>query len=248
MHKRRLYPLLILKVYAEDEFQNALLMIPEIHISIAEFDGPYIAEIVLNCKNAMQCNGKVSPVHKIIQNDRGKFWWYSGKNFLSSFDNFTARILDICVDNEGYNVLQRAAMGGNMVAVQYLIDKGMKNDKQLLRYFERRLRKVVAFGRNDKIPIFQNLFKSGSIRPNYFESLSFFGLFEDQYRYLELLSVRSDIHSLWIDSCVDKVKTNGADLKTIARAFYEELSRDGFLNISKMVQTFQKDLHDNIFI
>lgn len=125
MHKRRLYPLLILKVYAEDEFQNALLMMPEIHIAIAEFDGPHIAEIVLNCENAIQCNGKVSSVHIIIQNDRGKFWWYSGKNFLISFDNFTARNLDICVDNEGYNVLQRAALGGNMVAVQYLIDKGM---------------------------------------------------------------------------------------------------------------------------
>lgn len=123
---------------------------------------------------------------------------------------------------------------------------GMKNDKQLLRYFERRLRDTVAFGLNDKIPVFQNLFKSRSIRPNYFESLAFFGLFEDQYRYLELLSVRSDIHSLWIDSCVDKVKTNGVDLKTISRAFYEELSRDVVLNISKMVQTFQKDLHDNI--
>lgn len=125
---------------------------------------------------------------------------------------------------------------------------GMKNDKILLGYFERRLQKAVAFGLNDKIPIFQSLFKNRNIRPNYFESLSFFGLFEDKYRYLELLSVRSDIHSLWINSCVDKVKTNGVNLKTIARAFYEELSRDVILNISKMFQTLRKDLQTFYFI
>lgn len=127
-----------------------------------------------------------------------------------------------------------------------ILQIGLKMDKQLLRYFERGLKKTLVFGLNDKLPIFQSLFKSRSVRPNYFESLSFFGLFEDQYRYLELLSVRSDVHSLWIDSCVEKLQKNGVDLKSKSQAFYEALSRDLILNISKIFQTYRKDLHDYI--
>ncbi|VDI83508.1 Hypothetical predicted protein [Mytilus galloprovincialis] len=525
MNKRRLYPLLVLKAYAIVEFQNAVSNIPEIVHLLAGFEGPNIADIILSRENVIKCNGQESPLHKIIQNDRGKFWTYSNKKSLSRLlEEHGARKLDFCVDNEGFNVLQRAAMGGNIVAVKYLIEKGMnvavlsrkgdnllnlaivsspvseygsvpnyyhnstrvffrqyiletgnetheyaqeeqengtvdfsetlgyilkvlfelpntdlemlknqlcrskkaklglmhlaaskgflqflkickhlfgvnilncrdsnnitlyylahiynqahvtewmdsigvhmdpppppeveslvlyniidnykirkrfhwscrlqysyrymdvfrlvykrcskmneqyheyvvlknplllklseqhgilsyfnmnykpkdefrihihnfescltqfdrtcsekvsilqiglKMDKQLLRYFERSLKKTLVFGL-DKIPIFQSLFKSRSVRPNYFESLSFFGLFEDQYRYLELLSVRSDVHYLWIDSCVEKLQKNGVDLKSKAQAFYIALSRDLILNISKILQTFQKDLHDYI--
>ncbi|VDI64571.1 Hypothetical predicted protein, partial [Mytilus galloprovincialis] len=501
MKRRRLYPLLILKTYAKDEFQKSVATIPEIVHLLAEFEGPNIAYIIFNHENLIKCNGQVSPLHKVIQNDRGTFWTYANENSLSTLvDHHLAKKLDFCLDSEGFNILQRAAKGGNIVAVRYLIKKGMdvkvlsrkgdnlldlaivsspvseyeivphyyhistrlffrkyildsgnetqeyvqqeqengtvdfsetlgyilkvlfelpntdlkvlknqlcrsrkaklglmhlaaskgflqflkickhlygvnilncrdsnnitlyylahiysqdhvtdwmdsigvhmdspppeveslvlyniidnyqsrkrvhwscrlhysyrymhvfrlvykrcskideqyvvqknpylskmsdqhsilsvnmnhllkdevktylqnfescltqfdqtcsekvsvllicmKNDKQLARYFDRRLRKIIAFGLNDKMPIFQRLFKNRNIRPNYLESLSYFGLFEDQYRYLELLSVRSDIHSLWIDSFVEKLKTHGVYLKTISRIFYEELARD----------------------
>ncbi|CAG2189082.1 unnamed protein product [Mytilus edulis] len=519
MKRRRLYPLLILKTYAKDEFQKSISSTPEIVHLLAEFEGPNIADIIFSRENFIKCNGQVSPLHKVIQNDRGKFWMYANENSLSTLvEHHSARKLDFCLDSEGFNILQRAAKGGNIVAVRYLIEKGMdvtvlsrngdnllyltivsspvsnyetvphyyhsstriffrqyffesgnetheyvqeeqengtvdfsetlgyilkvlfelphtdlemlknqlcrskksklglmhlaaskgflqflkickhlygvnilncrdsnniilyylahiynqdhvtewmdsievhmdppppevesvllyniidnykirkrfhwscrlhysyrfmhvfrlvykrcskfdeqyvvlknpylskmsehhwilsvnmnhllkgevktylqncltqfdrtcsekvsilqicmKNDKQLVRYFDRRLRKTIAFGLNDKMPIFQSLFKSRSIRPYYFESLSFWGLIEDhQYRYLELLSVRSDIHSLWIDSFLDKLKTHGVDLQTLSRAFYEELSLDVILNISKMSKTFRKDLHTYI--
>ncbi|XP_071177855.1 ankyrin-3-like [Mytilus edulis] len=508
MNRMRLYPLLVLKAYAIVEFQNAVSNIPEIVHLLAGFEGPNIADIILSRENVIKCNGQVSPLHKIIQNDRGKFWTYSNKNSLSRLlGEYAARTLDNCVDKEGFNVLQRAAMGGNIVAVKYLIEKGMnvtvlsrqgnnllnlaivsspvyeygkvptyyhnstriflrlyileksnetqdylqeeqengsvdfsqtlayilkvlfelpktdldmlknqlcrsnkaklglmhlaaskgflnickhlfgvnilncrdsnditlyymahiynqdhvmewmdslevhnyrpsadiesfllyniianykirkefhwscrlhysyrymhifrlvykrcskidkhyvllknpdvleifekhrvlsfmnsklnliddltnlkscfvnfdqrcshkililtigmKRDKEMLRYLKRHLTKTMAFGLNDRVPILQILFNSRNVRPG---SLSFLGLFEDKYKYLELLSVKSEIHLLMIESYVKKLQRNGGDLKRKSRAFYEEFKQNAFSNISKIFDTFDENL------
>lgn len=50
---------------------------------------------------------------------------YSNTDSLSTvLNDYLAKKLDFCVDNKRYNVLQRAAMGGNIAAVKYLIKKG----------------------------------------------------------------------------------------------------------------------------
>ncbi|XP_071177854.1 protein TANC2-like [Mytilus edulis] len=113
-------------VHAEDEFQKAVTTIPEIYDFLSEFDGQHIPKIKLSRANAIKCNGKVSPMHNILQNDRGKFWMYSNTDSLKTvLSDFSAKYLDLCVDSKGYNVLQRAVIGGNIAAVKYLIEKGM---------------------------------------------------------------------------------------------------------------------------
>lgn len=124
MNRRRLYPLLILNIYAKDEFQKAVSNNPDIVHLFAEYEGPNIADIIFSRENIINCKGKVSPLHIIIQNDRGKFWTYANKNSLSKLlEHHSAKKL--CLDNKGFNVLQRAAKGGNIEAVRYFIEKGM---------------------------------------------------------------------------------------------------------------------------
>lgn len=515
IRKKRLYPLVFLKTIAEENFKDAVSNIPEIHNFLAEFEGPNIAEIILSRDNMIRCNGKVSPIHKIIQNDRGKYWTYVDKYTLGILlMESSARDLDLCLDSEGYNVLQRAAMGGNIVAVKFLIKKGMdvtglsrkgetlldlaivgtpvsengmvplyyynssrsfllqyiwktgnvtqsvidnqqengtvdfsktsayilkvlsdmsksnlktlrnqlcrserdkfgyiqlsaskgflqflkicfhlfgvnilkcrdsnnitlyylahiynqdhvikwmdslgvqmhlpsaevemlllynivsnygihkrlhwscqlqysyrymqffsnvykkcaiideqdvvmnnqrllsflqkhqllsfmirkfkqqiissisilnfeycvehfdqicsdkaliyvlfmRIDKFFLKFSERDLRKIITFRHHDGIPIFQTLFNNRGVSPNHFKSQSFFGFFKFQYRYLELLSVRSDIHSLWIDRYLKKLDTDGVDLTTNVRAFKEQLSQEHFLIITDILMHFK---------
>lgn len=99
---------------------------------------------------------------------------------------------------------------------------GMRMEKKIMRQFERRLRIIMTFGINDKLLFFQSIFKCHNVRPGYVESLSFLGLFKPHYRYTELLSVRSDIHSLWLDSYVTKLQKKCVDLKEMSLRFYEE--------------------------
>lgn len=116
---------------------------------------------------------------------------------------------------------------------------GMKRDKAILRYLKRHLTKMMAFGLNDRIPILQILFKSRSARP---ESLSFLGLFEDKYKYLQLLFVKSEIHMLWIERYVKRLQRNSGDLKRKSRAFYEEFKQSVFSNISKIFDSFDENI------
>jgi hypothetical protein len=45
---------------------------------------------------------------------------------------FPAQKLDVCFDSDGYNLLHRAIMGGNIIATQYLVNKGMNTSKTSL--------------------------------------------------------------------------------------------------------------------
>jgi hypothetical protein len=55
-------------------------------------------------------------------------WVFLDKYLLE----FPAQKLDVCFDSDGYNLLHRAIMGGNIIATQYLVNKGMNTSKTSL--------------------------------------------------------------------------------------------------------------------
>ena len=133
IRKSRVYPILILKTYATDVFKHSILTNPDILNVVTEYEGPNIAEFILTTENALNCKGGFSPLHRIIFNDRNTQWVYCNIKFLDKYLlKFTAQKLDICFDSDGYNLLHRAIMGGNIKATQYLVNKGMNTSKTSL--------------------------------------------------------------------------------------------------------------------
>lgn len=133
IRKSRVYPILILKTYASDAFKHSILSSPDILNVVTQYEGPNIAEFILTTENALNCNGGVSPLHRIIFNDRNTQWRHCNVEFLIKYlSKFTAQNLNLCFDSDGYNLLHRAIMGGNIIATQYLVKKGMNTSKTSL--------------------------------------------------------------------------------------------------------------------
>jgi ankyrin repeat protein len=133
IRKSRVYPILIFKTYATDAFKHAILTNPDILNVVTEYEGPNIAEFILTTENALNCNGGFSPLHRIIFNDRNTQWVYCNIKFLDKYLlEFPAQKLDVCFDSDGYTLLHRAIMGGNIIATQYLVNKGMNTSKTSL--------------------------------------------------------------------------------------------------------------------
>jgi hypothetical protein len=133
IRKSRVYPILIFKTYATDAFKHAILTNPDILNVVTEYEGPNIAEFILTTENALNCNGGFSPLHRIIFNDRNTQWVYCNIEFLDKYLlEFPAQKLDVCFDSDGYTLLHRAIMGGNIIATQYLVNKGMNTSKTSL--------------------------------------------------------------------------------------------------------------------
>jgi ankyrin repeat protein len=122
-----------LKTYATDAFKHSILTNPDILNVVTEYEGPNIAEFILTTENALNCNGGFKPLHRIIFNDRNTQWVYCNIEFLDKYLlKFPAQKLDVCFDSDGYNLLHRAIMGGNILATRYLVNKGMNTSKTSL--------------------------------------------------------------------------------------------------------------------
>ncbi|XP_069107750.1 uncharacterized protein [Argopecten irradians] len=68
-----------------------------------------------------------SLLHKTIRNENNKYWiyWVYGDEFVIVLRQKPAAFWDSCYDSDGANLLQHAVMGGNSLAVRFLIDYGM---------------------------------------------------------------------------------------------------------------------------
>lgn len=140
INKSRIYPILIMKVYAEWEFQHVLEMSSKIPFLLSKTNSPYITEILLNTKNVLRCDGKRSAIHEILHNDRNTQWAFHSLTFLNPlFHKYSVKFLDKCFDNQGYNLLHRSIMGAHLKTIQYSIEEWtltncQKITKQLWKY------------------------------------------------------------------------------------------------------------------
>jgi ankyrin repeat protein len=80
-------------------------------------------------------------LHTIIMNYRNRFWQHFESDIIWEhyFNGYPALMLDRCYNKEGYNLLHKAAMGGNYKFVKFLINRGMdiKNiNKDKSNYFQ----------------------------------------------------------------------------------------------------------------
>jgi ankyrin repeat protein len=66
-------------------------------------------------------------LHTIIMNYRNRFWQHFESDIIWEhyFNGYPALMLDRCYNKEGYNLLHKAAMGGNYKFVKFLINRGM---------------------------------------------------------------------------------------------------------------------------
>jgi ankyrin repeat protein len=78
----------------------------------------YVVEVMTNSNDIL---------HTIIMNYRNRFWQHfeSDTVWENYFKGYPALMLDNCYNKEGYNLLHKAAMGGNYKFVKFLIDRGM---------------------------------------------------------------------------------------------------------------------------
>ncbi|CAG2254871.1 unnamed protein product [Mytilus edulis] len=119
--------ILMLKVYAKQQFQYVVQNNPQLLYFITEYQGPHIAELLLTKDNALKCDGSFSPLHEIIMNDRNTQSMYYNHDILNKYlTDYSCTMLDWCFDKDGYNLLHRAVMGGNFLGTQFLMIKGMK--------------------------------------------------------------------------------------------------------------------------
>lgn len=116
----------MLKVYAKQQFQHGVQNNPQLLLFITEYEGPDIAELLLTKDNALKCNGSFSRLHEIIMNDRNTQSMYYNHDILNKYlADYSCKMLDKCYDKNGYNLLHRAAMSGNLLGTQFLVHKGM---------------------------------------------------------------------------------------------------------------------------
>ncbi|VDI10522.1 Hypothetical predicted protein [Mytilus galloprovincialis] len=153
--KSRIYPVLMLKIYAEQQFQHIVQNNPPLLLFITEYEGPSLAKFFLTKNNSLKCNGNFSPLHEIIMNDRNTQSMYHSNQFLKNYlEDYSSTMLDTCFDKDGYNLLHRAAMGGNVLGTQFLLNKGM-NVSQLCGHGQSALDILIIkapFSENDIIP------------------------------------------------------------------------------------------------
>ncbi|VDI52060.1 Hypothetical predicted protein [Mytilus galloprovincialis] len=126
INKSRIYSILMMKVYAEQEVRYILERSFEIPFLLSKCNSPYIIELLLNPKNALRCDGSKSALHEIVHNDRNIQWTFHNLSFLDPiFEKFSAKFLDKCFDDRGYNLLHRSIMGAHLPTIHYLINQGM---------------------------------------------------------------------------------------------------------------------------
>ncbi|CAG2229761.1 unnamed protein product [Mytilus edulis] len=126
INKSRIYPILIMKVYAEREVQYILEKSSKIPILLSKSNSPHIIELLLHTENAIYCNGRKSALHEIVHNDRNIQWTFLSFSFLNPlFKKYTAKFLDECFDDRGFNLLHRSIIGAHMNTMVYLINQGM---------------------------------------------------------------------------------------------------------------------------
>jgi hypothetical protein len=91
---------------------------------VTEYEGPSLAVFILTTENALNCNDGLSPLHRIIFNDRNAQWVYCNIEFLDKYLlEFPAQKLDVCFDSDGYNLLHRAIMGDVFkIKIGYTLD------------------------------------------------------------------------------------------------------------------------------
>lgn len=123
--KSRIYPVFMLKIYAEEQFQHIVQNNPPLLQFITEYEGPNIAEFFLTKNNSLKCDGSLSPVHEIVMNDRNTQAMYHNSEFLTKYlKDYSGKMLDNCY-KDGYNFFHKAAMGGNLLGTLFLLNKGM---------------------------------------------------------------------------------------------------------------------------
>ncbi|CAG2254865.1 unnamed protein product [Mytilus edulis] len=60
-------------------------------------------------------------------NDRNTQSMYYNHGILNKYlTDYSSTMLDRCFDKDGYNLLHRAVIGGNLLGTQFLVNKGMK--------------------------------------------------------------------------------------------------------------------------
>lgn len=126
INKSRIYPILIMKVYAEREIQHVLEMSTKIPFLLSKSNSTYVIELQLNTKNALRCDGKKSALHEIVHNDRNIQWTFHSLPFLDPiFNRYSSKFLDECFDDRGYTLLHRSLIGAHLNIIRYLINKRM---------------------------------------------------------------------------------------------------------------------------
>ncbi|XP_052074097.1 uncharacterized protein LOC127711981 [Mytilus californianus] len=126
INKSRIYPILILKSYTPNEFNAIVSTSTEIPTLLAKSDIQIIVEHIFNVDNSLRCNKSESPLHQLVLNAMNGQDILPLTSFLIHlFKKFSSRYLDQCYDKDGYNLLHRATMGGNIGTVKLMLKKGM---------------------------------------------------------------------------------------------------------------------------
>ncbi|CAG2252920.1 unnamed protein product [Mytilus edulis] len=126
INKSRIYPILIMKVYAEREVKHVLEKSFNIPFLLSKSNSPHMIELLLNAINGLHCDGERSALHEILHNDRNIQWTFHSHSFLNPiFKKYSANFIDECFDDQGYNLLHRSIMGGHLNTIKYLVRKGM---------------------------------------------------------------------------------------------------------------------------
>ncbi|CAC5392447.1 unnamed protein product [Mytilus coruscus] len=130
-NKSRLFPILMMKEYASNQFKNILMSSSNIEMLIHSYQGPFLEEFALTPSNALKCNSSDhSPLHTILMNERNRYWYHSTPEFFDLFlKRYSSHFLDSCFDKDGLNIFHRAAVGGHLNALKYLLSKGLNVNK-----------------------------------------------------------------------------------------------------------------------
>ncbi|CAC5364564.1 ANKRD50 [Mytilus coruscus] len=139
INKSRIYPILVLKTYSPNEFNVIVSSSTEIPNLLAKSDMHIIAEYIFNADNSLRCSKTESPLHQLVVNAMNGQNIFPLNFFIDHlFKKFSSQYLDQCYDKDGYNLLHKAAMGGNIETVELMLTKGMniscpsKNDHSAL--------------------------------------------------------------------------------------------------------------------
>ncbi|VDI61961.1 Hypothetical predicted protein [Mytilus galloprovincialis] len=134
-NKSRLFPILMMREYASNQFKNILMSSSNIEMLMNSYQGPFLEEFALTPSNALKCNSSDhSPLHTILMNERNRYWYHSTPEFFDLFlKRYSSHFLDSCYDKYGLNLFHRAAVGGHLNALKYLSSKGLDVNKLTYR-------------------------------------------------------------------------------------------------------------------
>ncbi|KAL3852610.1 hypothetical protein ACJMK2_016229 [Sinanodonta woodiana] len=103
-------------------------------------NNPIMAELFLvdGC-DCLKCGTPIekSPLHQMSLNMNNSFWFVDCNKVHNMIKNLSTEYIGQCVDNEGFNVLQRAVEGGNYELAKCYFDRGVslkKNNEFVLQY------------------------------------------------------------------------------------------------------------------